>query len=342
MPVMTHHLRSYVAFALAAVLSAPSNPVAANESGDQAGSAESASNGPAEMSEGEKLETLGRMLAQRGGATSLKLGRSALETMSEGMEMTLEGRMQALVDSFRQERLRAIEQGEDDLPELNEDALRALSYFTVAQSGLQQLEFSDEEVDRIVKGFVDGGLAGEGAGGAMQAKAEAVGSYLQKRAQKTRKDRMKRRQEAMKRQRETQKTSKEDVEKNKKAGREFIASMEAKHDDVKATDSGLHYRILEEGEGERPDKKDTVKLHYVGKLPDGTVFDSSRDRGEPATFPLDGVVPGFAEGLTQVREGGQAELYIPSDLAYGDSGRPPRIPGGSTLVFEVEVLEVNP
>ena len=82
-----------------------------------------------------------------------------------------------------------------------------------------------------------------------------------------------------------------------------------------------------------------MKVHYTGKLIDGTVFDSSVERGQPATFPLTGVIKCWTEGLQQIKEGGKARLYCPSDLAYGDRGRP-KIPPGATLVFDVELLEV--
>ncbi|QDU35750.1 FKBP-type 22 kDa peptidyl-prolyl cis-trans isomerase [Maioricimonas rarisocia] len=110
--------------------------------------------------------------------------------------------------------------------------------------------------------------------------------------------------------------------------------------EFKTTDSGLKYRILEEGTGTKPTSADTVKCHYRGWLDDGTEFDSSYQRGEPATFPLGGVIPGWTEGLQLVSEGGKIELEIPSELGYGQRGAPPVIPPGATLHFEVELLEV--
>jgi FKBP-type peptidyl-prolyl cis-trans isomerase FkpA len=90
-----------------------------------------------------------------------------------------------------------------------------------------------------------------------------------------------------------------------------------------------------------PTKADTVEVHYEGKLIDGTVFDSSIARGEPISFPLSGVIAGWTEGLQLMREGGKAKLTSPSDLAYGPRGSPPKIPGGATLVFEVELLQIK-
>lgn len=107
------------------------------------------------------------------------------------------------------------------------------------------------------------------------------------------------------------------------------------------TDSGLAYRIIEPGEGDRPDARDTVEVHYEGRLINGEVFDSSRERGETATFPLNRVIPGWTEGLQLIAPGGSIELVIPAELGYGDRGAPPSIPGGATLVFEVELIDVR-
>ena len=110
---------------------------------------------------------------------------------------------------------------------------------------------------------------------------------------------------------------------------------------VKSTASGLYYEIVAEGSGPKPKATDTVKVHYTGKLVDGTKFDSSVDRGEPAEFPLNGVIPGWTEGLQLIGVGGKAKLYIPSNLGYGDQGAGDKIPPGATLVFDVELLEIK-
>ena len=105
------------------------------------------------------------------------------------------------------------------------------------------------------------------------------------------------------------------------------------------TDSGLIYREQRAGTGDSPKETDTVKVNYRGTLVDGTEFDSSYKRNEPAQFPLNGVIKCWTEGLQKMKPGGKATLVCPSDLAYGDQGRP-SIPGGATLVFEVELLEI--
>ena len=114
----------------------------------------------------------------------------------------------------------------------------------------------------------------------------------------------------------------------------------SKHAGVKPLDGGGWYRIEKQGDGEMATPDDTVKVNYRGKLIDGTEFDSSYKRGEPATFPLKGVIPCWTNGVSKLRVGGKATLVCPSDAAYGDHGHPPVIPGGATLIFDVELLDI--
>ncbi len=107
------------------------------------------------------------------------------------------------------------------------------------------------------------------------------------------------------------------------------------------TPSGLVYRSLKPGTGGSPTAADTVRVHYEGTFTDGSVFDSSVKRGQPVEFPLSGVIPCWTEGVQRMKVGEKAKLVCPSDIAYGDRGRPPTIPGGATLVFEVELLEIK-
>ena len=130
------------------------------------------------------------------------------------------------------------------------------------------------------------------------------------------------------------------AKKNLEAGEEFLAEN-ANREGVKTTDSGLQYEILEEGDGTKPTDEDRVRVHYTGELISGEVFDSSRERGEPVTFGLNQVIPGWTEGLQLMSEGSRAKLYIPSELAYGPGGNQ-RIGPNETLVFDVELLEINP
>ena len=129
------------------------------------------------------------------------------------------------------------------------------------------------------------------------------------------------------------------AEANKKAAQPFLEKA-AREKGAKKTASGLVYTELKAGSGDAPDASDTVKVHYTGTLTDGTVFDSSVQRGEPATFPLNGVIKCWTEGLQMMKVGGKAKLVCPSDIAYGDQGRPPQIGPGAPLVFEVELLEI--
>jgi FKBP-type peptidyl-prolyl cis-trans isomerase FklB len=129
-------------------------------------------------------------------------------------------------------------------------------------------------------------------------------------------------------------------EKNLKDGEAFLAAN-AKKEGVKATASGLQYKVSKSGSGKSPKATDSVKVHYHGTLLDGTVFDSSVERGMPITFPLNGVIPGWTEALQLMKEGDKWTLYIPSKLAYGERGPGGKIGPNSTLIFEVELLAIE-
>ena len=125
----------------------------------------------------------------------------------------------------------------------------------------------------------------------------------------------------------------------KEAGEKYLAEN-AKKEGIITTASGLQYKVLKEGTGKQPKATDKVRCHYEGFLIDGTVFDSSVQRGEPAVFPLDGVIVGWTEGLQLMREGGKYRFFIPYKLVYGEGGAGASIPPFATLVFDVELLEV--
>lgn len=124
-----------------------------------------------------------------------------------------------------------------------------------------------------------------------------------------------------------------------KAGEAYRAEN-GKKTGVTTTKSGLQIETIKEGAGVSPTAADTVKVHYTGKLIDGTTFDSSVDRGQPISFPLNGVIPGWTEGLQLMKVGGKSRLVIPAELGYGANGSPPTIPPNATLVFEVELLDI--
>lgn len=130
------------------------------------------------------------------------------------------------------------------------------------------------------------------------------------------------------------------AEKTKKEGQEYLAKNKTKQG-VKTTQSGLQYEVLEEGDGKSPTAQDSVTVNYEGKLLDGTTFDSSYQRGQPAQFPVQRVIPGWAEALQMMKPGGKWRLHIPPDLAYGLTPPPTsQIPPNAVLVFDVELLEV--
>ncbi len=131
--------------------------------------------------------------------------------------------------------------------------------------------------------------------------------------------------------------ARENIEKGEKFMKEI-----SNNKSVYTTKSGLKYRKVKDGNGKHPTATDRVKVHYTGTLIDGKKFDSSVDRGEPLTFPLNQVIPGWTEGLQLMDEGSKYILYIPYNLGYGIRGAGNDIPGGSTLIFEVELLEINP
>lgn len=142
----------------------------------------------------------------------------------------------------------------------------------------------------------------------------------------------------MKLQESAMKKQQEEGETNKKKSAEFLEKNKTA-EGVKVTASGLQYSVIKEGDGPMPKKEDSVKCHYTGTLIDGTKFDSSVDRGQPAEFPVGGVIPGWTEALQMMKVGSKWKLAIPPELAYGPAGRP-GIPPNSALIFEVELLEI--
>ena len=128
--------------------------------------------------------------------------------------------------------------------------------------------------------------------------------------------------------------------KEKEAGTNFLNKFVTSEGATK-TASGLAYKVMKEGTGATPTSEDVVEVHYHGTLADGTVFDSSVERGKTISFPLNRVIKGWTEGLQTMKEGGKTKFVIPADLAYGEAGAPPKIPGGATLVFEVELFKVT-
>lgn len=136
-----------------------------------------------------------------------------------------------------------------------------------------------------------------------------------------------------------QKKYQEGIAKNTEASKQLLANNKAK-EGVKVTPSGLQYRVIKAGKGDKPTAKDTVKVHYKGTLPNGKVFDSSYDRGEPVSFPLNAVIKGWTEGLQLMPVGSTYEFVIPANLAYGDKA-PASIGPAQALTFQVELLDIK-
>ncbi len=129
-------------------------------------------------------------------------------------------------------------------------------------------------------------------------------------------------------------------EESAQAGKKFLEEN-GKKDGVKTTESGLQYEVVKKTEGAQPKATDVVTVHYEGKLIDGTVFDSSIQRGSPIDLPVSGVIPGWVEGLQLMHVGEKYKLYIPSELAYGAQSPSPAIPANSVLVFDLELLAIK-
>ena len=182
-------------------------------------------------------------------------------------------------------------------------------------SKLKTFNLSDNEIKAVLKG-VAASSKGDKAEVNIQAYSTKVNTMLQSRMAST------------------SVTTKEQ-------GKKFIANYLKKNTNAKKTKSGLVYETLKAGTGKSPKASDTVEVHYHGTLINGVVFDSSVQRNKKIEFPLNRVISGWTEGLQLMKEGGKIKLIIPSELAYGDNGSPPKIPGGSTLIFEVELFKVK-
>ena len=211
---------------------------------------------------------------------------------------------------------------------LSEDALiyETIGMMFAQGSGLGKMQFTEEQIDHILSGMKKGFSMKEMPPEHLAVQQKVQGIMMQKMQ--------------VARQAEQAEMSKAAAG-NKTKGKEFLALL-SKQEGVKKDPSGFYYEILKTGEGPSPTMTDTVRLHYHGTLIDGTVFDSSVDRGQPASFPMNGVIKGFSGGLTKTQVGGKIKIYIPSELGYGDNPRPGgKIKPGDTLIFECELLEIN-
>lgn len=203
-----------------------------------------------------------------------------------------------------------------------------LGYMLAYNTGLKEMGFGPDDAAVIAKGL-EQGLIDSAPNPEVMAKMPAFQQFMQARAEAA--------QAAAAAEAEAMAAG------NIEAGKAFVDGLKAADADIQTAESGLSYKVIEAGADEKPALTDTVLVHYKGTLIDGTQFDSSYERGQPASFPLNGVVPGFGEGLTKIGVGGKIILYIPSELGYGNAPRPGgAIKPGDTLIFECELIEVNP
>ncbi|MSU66736.1 MAG: FKBP-type peptidyl-prolyl cis-trans isomerase [Opitutus sp.] len=196
--------------------------------------------------------------------------------------------------------------------------IEEFGWFIGKRVGLTELSFSKTEVESLLKGIAIA-ASGKESPYELEKIGPAMDEFMQKK-QATYLGKLK--------------------EQNLGATVAFFAKLK-ENKAIVETPTGLRYEIVKEGDKTAPKPTETVKVHYTGTLIDGTVFDSSVQRGEPAEFPLDQVIPGWTEGIQKMSKGGKIKLYVPPQLAYGDDGRP-GIPPASTLIFEVELLDIKP
>jgi len=283
----------------------------------------------------EMSEMVGYLTAQRGNFASLELNQEAIAAIADGVQKGLSGTMkmedqdqEAMQAAFGQAQARsdALEAGAEEIPEIDTDSLQMIGLVMATQTGLTELGFGADDAATIAKGFIAGASAAE-MDPAIEAKMPAFEAFIN--------ERMAAAQAVA--EAEAAAFAAESIA----AGEAFFATL-AEDPDVEKSESGLYYKVLDPGTGDKPSMTDSVLVHYKGTLIDGTQFDSSYDRGAPATFRLDQVVKGFGEGLTKIGAGGKIILYMPSELGYGNSPRPGgAIKPGDSLIFECELLEVN-
>ncbi len=217
-----------------------------------------------------------------------------------------------------------------------------LSLAVAAPTAVQALETPDDRLSYTIGMDIGQSLAEQGMDLNIDLLVEALrAAYAGEETRLTQDEALAERDAFMqRRQQELESQRGEEAERNLADGQAFLAENR-ENPDVEQTASGLQYRVIEPGDGRSPSETDRVTVHYRGTLIDGVEFDSSYARGEPATFGLNQVIPGWTEGVQLMQEGATFEFFIPAELAYGEQGRPGPIGPNSTLIFEVELIEVH-
>lgn len=281
-----------------------------------------------------ELEGVGAFLSIASGLRSLEFSQEEFAIVTTSFTAAMAGEnpgaevLQGMRDTaqFMRDRFESIE-NEAELTAPSELTCQTIGFMIATQSRLAELEFSKEEIAQIAKGL-EYGLDASKDPAAIRAEIPNVQQFLTERQQKL---------AAVQAEKMQGELAERRVE--MAAFFEKIATEEG----IEKDESGFYFKVTEAGEGDKPTMSDSVEVHYKGTLIDGTVFDSSFDRGAPATFPMNGVIKGFSGGLSKIAAGGKVTIYIPSDLGYGDNPRPGGvIKPGDALIFECELIKVNP
>lgn len=281
------------------------------------------------------LQTFGWVVGSQSGLSELQLSPTELKEVIAGMKASAEGGEIAFnpqadgpgFEGYLTNRSMQIAQAtatgqKPNVAEANAEEkryLEVLGWLIGQQAGLPQLALDRKDVNAFANG-IDDALSGRPSKLSLEENGPAIQQFLMQRAA-----------EAIK----------AEVEVNVAAAAAKTAELLG-NPEYKQTESGLIYRIVDSGSDKKPAASDKVRVNYTGWLLDGTMFDSSVERGQPAEFGLDQVIDGWTEGLQLIGEGGEIELYIPYNLAYGKEGKAPVIPPASMLHFNVELLAINP
>jgi len=269
-----------------------------------------------------------------------RMGTEGTEPSAEMLGFMAGARAQVQPDQLSAEEKADLIEGFTRAIEGQEPDPRLQGFGLASQLQLQQLGFTEEEIAEVNQAIAEN-LDAEADPARLQNIQPKFQAFMMQKQQQAQQQQQQQQQQMQQAQQEAQQAQAGANEEFAALQEEFIENLEQR-EGVQQTESGLYYEIQEPGDGPKPSASDTVRVHYTGELVNGRVFDSSRERGEPATFPLNRVIAGWTEGLQLIGEGGRISLYVPSDLGYGDRGNPPTIPGGAMLIFDVELLEINP